>query len=676
MPRSTGNYSRMSPGAIWLCQLLWLVLVVVVLAFDVMGGVARHAELVIPYADGGDAAIGQYLAAEHEALADLGITVSAMVWYFEGLAGAVTLAGLIFGGLIYWQRRDSLVAFVASLFLILVSVATTQNIDALARTNPIYEPFGALFQTLSAGSVLLLLFLFPSGRFITRGLRWALLAWALIHTIRLLFPHPSAEMAVWTPTSMGVINLPFFLLGLALQVRRYRSVSTPEERQQTKWIVVAFTVLVLVHAVIIVTVFALPAALGTMRLFDRTLLDLAYVVALFHLYLLAFTLTPVAFFFAILRYRLWDIDFIINRSLVYGSLTTALVLFFAGSVLGVRQLMFLFTDGEHLWVALCVAMLVVGLAFQPSRRFLHDLVNRRIYGIEIDYRPPLPTAPAGMGGARSLEGYRDLQLIGRGGMADVYRATDLAHERDVAIKVMHESLAHDDPVYILRFEREAEIVARLRHKNIVELYDHGVTPDGARFMVMEHVEGTDLRTYLQQETRLSIGRAQPLLEDLSRALDFAHEEGVIHRDLKPSNVLLDATGKRSDRTHRAVLGDFGIAKLLEAQSALTTTNLVGTIEYISPEQIRDSAVVDGRADVYSMGVLAYQLVTGVRPFEKNSPVALMLAHLHQPPVDPRSLCPELPSAAAGAILKALAKKPDDRFGSVGEMVAAMGAGEA
>ncbi len=661
----------MSPGAILPCQILWLVLVVVVLAFDVMGGIARHAELMVPFPDGGDPTIGQYLPEEHVALADAGISVAAMVAYFEGLSGVVTLACLFFGGLIYWRRPDSLVAFVASLYLILVSVAITQNIDALARANAVYLPFSLLFQSLASASVLLLLFLFPNGRFTARWLRWVVLLWAIIHIGRLLFPHPSFAPDLWSPEAFFLFNLPFYLLGLVMQVHRYRNVSTPEERQQTKWIVVAFTVLVLIHVVIVVTVYALPAALGTMRLFDRTLVDLGYIVALFHLFVLAFALTPVSFFFAIQRHRLWDIDFIINRSLVYGLLTAALVAFFAFCVMAVRQLMIAVTDGEDLWVALCVAMLAVGLAFQPARRFLHGWVNRRIYGIEIDYRAPLATAPAGRERTKSLAGYKNLVLIGRGGMADVYRATDPDRKQEVAIKIMHAALAAEDPVYIQRFEREARIVERLVHENIVQLHEHGITEDGSRFMVMEHVEGTDLRTYLQLNTRLPFQRALPLFKDISSALDYAHGEGIIHRDLKPSNVLLDATGKSSDRTHRAVLGDFGIAKLLEATSALTTTNLVGTIEYISPEQIRDSAEVDGRADVYSMGVLAFQLVTGVRPFEKNSPVALMLAHLHQPPPNPRDFSPEVPPGVARAILKALSKKPADRHGSVGEMVEAM-----
>ncbi len=671
MPRSTGNYARMGPRAALLCQALWVLLVVSVLVLDVAGALVRHDELVIPIPEGGDPAIGQYLPAEHEALAELGISISSVVLYLEGLSGAVTLACLAFGALIYWRRRDSLVAFVASLFLILVSIAMTQNVDALARADGHLEPVANLFQSLSSASVLLLLLLFPNGRLTTRWLHWVLLLWVALHAVRLLLPHPPFAEDLWSPATLFLLNLPFYLLGLALQVRRYRSISTPAERQQTKWIVVAFAALVAIHAVIVVTVYALPAALGTPRLLDRPLLDLAHILVLFHLFVAALALTPVAFTFAILRYRLWDIDFIINRSLVYGSLTAGLVAFFAVCVFATRQVMTLFTTGEHLWVALCVAMLAVGVAFQPSRRFLHDWVNRRLYGIGI--RPRRPVAVDGLPTRQlpTFEGYRDLRLIGRGGMAEVYRATDPAGSRDVAIKIMDEALAADDPIYVRRFEREVAIVRQLQHDNIVRLYGHGVTPDGTRFMVMEYVDGVDLGRHLSRRERLTLDEALPFLQDLARALDYAHGEGVVHRDLKPSNVLLDASQGGLEAPHRAVLGDFGIAKLAAAESDLTATNLVGTLDYISPEQIQDAADVDGRADVYSVGVLAYQLLTGRRPFEKSSPVALMLAHLQQPPDDPRALVPDLPPPAAEGVLTALAKRPQDRFATVGQMVAAL-----
>jgi serine/threonine-protein kinase len=174
---------------------------------------------------------------------------------------------------------------------------------------------------------------------------------------------------------------------------------------------------------------------------------------------------------------------------------------------------------------------------------------------------------------------------------------------------------------------------------------------------------------MKQRDRLPLDEGLPLLEDLASALDYAHDQGVIHRDLKPSNVILEPTTTSvTGRTRRAILMDFGIARFVTENTMLTASgDVLGTADYISPEQAHGTAELDRRADLYSFAVMTYQLLTGHKPFERNNTWAMIRSHLEEPPPDPR-LHVALPDTAASALLKALAKKPEDRFASVGEFV--------
>jgi hypothetical protein len=251
--------------------------------------------------------------------------------------------------------------------------------------------------------------------------------------------------------------------------------------------------------------------------------------------------------------------------------------------------------------------------------------------------------------------YEVLESIGRGGMAEVYRGRHTRLDRTVALKVLPPSLATDDD-FRDRFEREARSIAALKHPNIVQVFDFGDL-EGLYYMVMEYVAGQDLALLLREAGRLSLPRTLSLIGGVADALDYAHSQGIVHRDVKPSNVMLEATPEGGVRP---ILTDFGIAKMVAGGGQATKTGMLGTLDYMSPEQIRASKEIDGRADIYALGVMTFQMLTGALPFTGDSPGQIMLAHLQKPAPDPRTLAPDLPERPALALLKALAKNPDER----------------
>ena len=270
--------------------------------------------------------------------------------------------------------------------------------------------------------------------------------------------------------------------------------------------------------------------------------------------------------------------------------------------------------------------------------------------------------------------YRLQQSVGRGGMADVYLAFDSKRQAQVAVKILREDLA-EDPDFVRRFRREAEALAQLDHPNIVHFY--AFEQDGlVAFIVMDYIAGTTLRRHLQERRGpLEVKELTPILRDVCSALHYAHVNGFVHRDLKPGNVMLKRDGT-------ALLTDFGISRAVEG--ATLTAAVMGTPAYMSPEQI-EGGPVDARSDIYSLGVLLFEMATGRRPFTGDEPgltqsgttTRVQQAHLRLPPPDPRSLNPRLPAAASAVILRALAKRPADRWPDVvslrGAWEAAVGA---
>ncbi len=257
-------------------------------------------------------------------------------------------------------------------------------------------------------------------------------------------------------------------------------------------------------------------------------------------------------------------------------------------------------------------------------------------------------------------GYRIDELIGRGGMGLVYRATNVALNRIYALKVLSPALAEDEQ-FRERFKREMRIAASLHHPNIVGIHYAG-EHDGMLFFVMDYVTGTDLRDIIVRDGAIEPRRAVDLLEQFASALDAAHARGLVHRDVKPANILITV----KDGEEHAYLTDFGLAKKFDTVSGLTVKgSVVGTVDYMAPEQITGDRT-DARTDIYALGCVFYQMLTGSVPFERDNSVATLFAHVHHPPPPLAGGVSETHPAFAAVLTKAMAKEPSERYLSAGD----------
>jgi CHASE2 domain-containing sensor protein len=277
-----------------------------------------------------------------------------------------------------------------------------------------------------------------------------------------------------------------------------------------------------------------------------------------------------------------------------------------------------------------------------ARRSLEESIDRLVAQVK----------PGDMIGDYHIE-----SMVARGGMGVIYRAKQLKLDRAVALKVIAPEAA-DDVNFRTRFKREALLAASIEHPNVVPVYEAG-EDHGLLFLAMRFVVGTDLRRLLAAEGPLHPQRVARLIDQVGSALDVAHAGGLVHRDVKPANVLV-ATEEGRDH---AYLTDFGLTKRIDSDSAMTQTGMfVGTIDYMSPEQLRGEAV-DGRADLYALGCISFELLTAHAPFERDSDVARMFAHVSSPAPSARELRPDLPAEIDPVIKKAMAKQPADRYAS-------------
>lgn len=262
---------------------------------------------------------------------------------------------------------------------------------------------------------------------------------------------------------------------------------------------------------------------------------------------------------------------------------------------------------------------------------------------------------------RKIGGYEIVELIGHGGMATVYRARQISMNRIVAVKILPRQFLNDE-TYMQRFNREVKIVAELEHRNIVPVHDYG-EDNGQPYIVMRYMSGGSVDDLLRQGA-LNLAEINSILDQIAPALDYAHSKNVLHRDLKPSNILLDGSGG-------AYITDFGIARLMTDVSTvtLTTSGVVGTPSYMSPEQAQGQPL-DHRSDIYSLGVMLFEMATGQRPFESDTPYGIAVLQVTARPPNPRSLNPSLPTPVENVILTTMNKKREERYNTCAALSAA------
>ena len=255
--------------------------------------------------------------------------------------------------------------------------------------------------------------------------------------------------------------------------------------------------------------------------------------------------------------------------------------------------------------------------------------------------------------------YRIVDKIGVGGMADVYLGEDTLLGRQVAIKVLHANFANDDE-FVTRFKREAQAAGKLNHPNIVNMYDVGFDQD-LHYIIMEYVDGETLKEYITRHGRLSIDEAVKFTIAIAEGLEHAHTMGIVHCDIKPHNVIITRTG-------RVKVTDFGIARAMNATNTVMYTNsILGSAHYLSPEQASGKPV-DGNTDIYSLGVVLYEMLTGRVPFEGETPIAVALKHVREKVAPPTRYNPSIPPLLEAVVMKALSKNPADRFESISDMI--------
>ncbi|GHO88943.1 protein kinase domain-containing protein [Dictyobacter formicarum] len=281
-----------------------------------------------------------------------------------------------------------------------------------------------------------------------------------------------------------------------------------------------------------------------------------------------------------------------------------------------------------------------------------------------------------------LDKYELIERLGHGGVAEVWKALDTQLQRYVAIKMLHPNL-REDPHFIARFQREAQLIAALHHPNIVQIHDFQIyqpsTTEASTYfplayMVMDYVEGQTLAEYIYETS--SVGKVPAparivnLFTSISLAIDYAHSKGMIHRDIKPANILLDKRNTARNPMGEPILTDFGVAKLLSSLTNTQSGVQLGTPLYISPEQAKGMQG-DERSDLYSLGIILYELVTGVLPFRGDTPVEVIMQHVHATPISPTMINPNIPPALVQVIKRSIAKNPDERYASASEMTVAI-----
>jgi serine/threonine-protein kinase len=599
-------------------------------------------------------------------LTEMGMTVEGYSAIYAGREIVFVLAFALLGVLIFWRRSNNWVAILTSATLITfgASFFAIYRIVLLEEAPPLYYLSRAVL-LVGFGGMVPFLYLFPDGRFVPRWTRYATLAWVVLNIYWFtdsdgLFTYVNGQAVLVT---RNVVLFAIFLgLGVYAQIYRYKRHSTPVQQQQTRWIVfgVLATFLAFVVFYSIIQIFPSMREPGVPRLL-RILVGESIFLGVYIVLFYGITV-------AILRYQLFDIQVLIHRGLVYGVVTALLGAFFILCLFVLKNAMELILGGQQSSTAAILSTAIVMALFQPTRARVRRFIDRRFLPSNIEElsKPEVPIANPGALTGAQIGAYKVGEVLGRGGMGEVYRGEHTTLRRTIAVKVLPHELADRNEAR-LRFEREARIVASFKHPNIVNVFDFGEY-EGMFYMVMEFLEGRELTELLAPGEPIPADETYAILSDIAAALDYAHARGFVHRDVKPSNIMLQTA---KDGTRHAMLMDFGIAKIVSGGPGITQTGTMGTLDYMAPEQITSAKEVNQRADIYSLGVLAFEMLTGELPFQGNNAGQILFGHLQKPVPDPREFVPDMPAETVVALQKALAKTPEDRYATASEFVAAL-----
>jgi len=584
------------------------------------------------------------------AIAEFGDTAQASAWvwttfFFRNLIRIIFLS---VGTLIYFRKPDERISVITGIFLLsfgsagIIYAQYVPDTYAYSVENFLHLQYPISFV---AWLILFIYFVyFPDGRPIPRI--------AMLHIIPAAFmdfsfylPQDSAWYPLnWSPILLVAIMIVLLGVPLTAQIYRYRNISTQLQRQQTKIVIIGFVAAsVSIVTAVLITGDAETGSVGQINM--STFGDGGFV------------LIPIMLAIAMLRYRLWDIDSIINRLLGYAVIAVIGIVLFVVFLFGINAVLDVFQP----LVAALIATKITGLLFQPVHGRVQKLIDRHIYNLRFSidelraaHRRREIENPGALSG-QTLGNYEVLDVLGKGGMGEVYKVTDGKDYKAIKTLLTNKT---PEPELIARFKREGEIGQRLNHSNIAHVYDIA-EDNGTLYMVMDYYDGEDLGTWLKREDKLDHETVREIVRDLTSALDVAHREGMVHRDIKPANIMMMLND--DNETHRAILMDFGISKLKDANT-LTGTGAIGTIDYMSPEQILEAKSVELYADIYALGILTFRMLTGELPF-KGGAGQVMFAHIQQPAPDPRDIDETVPRQMAKAIMRALEKDPLYRFDS-------------
>jgi hypothetical protein len=549
---------------------------------------------------------------------------------------------------IFLRSRDLMALLIAMAWVLFAVVLSGATIEVIAISPALKIPIGALILiAMILGA--LLLFTVPDGNFFPRWSPILVIVLMLVEGLR----YTLTTVGQWSSFIAFIPTIVIYSIAIGAQIRRYRFGSAIY-KHQFKWVLFG----------------------ASLSLLSIVAGQAAYLVVPRDYHILTAGLDEVGSVFlalsmiiAVTRYHLYDINLFIHRSLVYGVVTLGLGLLFVLQFVLLENLLRAMLPAASHALSLILPAGVIFLLFNPVRARVQDLIDRRIYRFrfnldQLEQGPKMPVVihPGSYTG-QVFGGFQLLEQLGRGGMGEVYKGYD--GKRYAAVKVLRPEMWHDPAAHI-RFSREAQWTAVLSHPNIVKTYDFGEV-GGIYYLALEYIEGQTLSLYLREHKIVPFEKARSLMSQLTSALETAHKLGFVHRDIKPSNILLRLNP--GDESEEAVLTDFGIAKVTGAET-LTGSDAVGTITYMSPEQIQQSHAIDQRTDIYALGVMLFEMLTGKPPFI-GTPAQVLFGHTHQPAPNPTDLNPDIPPQAAAAILRALAKDPANRFQHAAELAVAL-----